>query len=792
MRIVRKAFRVVFILAVLVLAGAVALFFWLRTSLPRIEGDVAVEGLGDDVEILRDEWGIPHIFAQSPRDAYFGLGFAHAQDRFFQMEMQRRGAQGSISELLGSLALERDRFLRLLDLYRASRSSFATLSPETRETLEAYAAGVNAWLATRDGPAAPELALLLADHPESWHPADSVSWLKIMALLLAGNWREEALHAAVAERLGPEKAASFFPAFPQDSPAILEAAQGIDFTALSFLFDRLLGTPGKGSNNWAVSGKHTASGYPLLANDPHLGYAIPSVWYLAHLEAPGFSVAGATLPGMPLVVIGTNGRIAWSLSNTGPDTQDLFIERRDPDDADRYLAPDGPEPFAVREETIVVRFGTDEQITMLETRHGPVLTGIVDRLPGDADDEEVLSLAWTMLHDDDRSMESALALHTAQNWQDFTAIARFYAGPMQNIIYADRDGNIGLLAPGFVPVRRSGDGRLPVEGWTGESDWLGRIPLHDLPRTFDPPSGILAAANNRLVGENYPYFLSHRWEPGYRADRIREVLGSHSRHDLESFTRLQLDNRSGLVEAFLGHALSGEPQTVAGRLLQVHLEAWDLAMDTDLVAPTIFHAWYREFTRSIYEDEMGELFETAWWHRPEFVLGLLNDDSHGWCSNAETGESESCSELAVAALDKAAVFLREKFGGDPADWVWGKAHALDIRHPLFGFVPVLDDLTGVSLPLGGDRHSVAAADYAFSSDSRVFTTVHGPALRAVIDLEEPVTGHFIIMPGQSGNPFSPFYDNMTERWNANRPLAIVLGREMTGAATRLVLTSGNE
>ena len=556
MRIVRKTFRVVLILTVLGLAGAVALFFWLRTSLPQIEGDVAVEGLVADVEILRDEWGIPHIFAQSPRDAYFGLGFAHAQDRFFQMEMQRRGAQGRISELVGSLAIERDRFLRLLDLYRASRSSFATLSPETRETLEAYAAGVNAWLATHDGPPAPELALLLADQPEAWQPADSVSWLKIMALLLAGNWREEALHAAIAERLGPEKAASFFPAFRPGSPTILETAEGIDFTALASLFDRLLGTPGKGSNNWAVSGEHTASGYPLLANDPHLGYGIPSVWYLAHLEAPGLSVTGATLPGMPLVVIGTNGRIAWSLSNTGPDTQDLFIERRDPDDANRYLAPDGPEPFAVREETIVVRFGTDEQVTMLETRHGPVLTGIVDRLPGDAGDEEVLALAWTMLHDDDRSMESALALHTAQNWQEFTAIARFYAGPMQNIIYADGDGNIGLLAPGFVPVRRSGNGRLPVEGWTGESDWLGRIPFHDLPRVLDPPSGILAAANNRLVGGDYPYFLSHRWEPGYRAGRIREVLGSHSRHDLESFTRLQLDNRSGLAEAFLDHALS--------------------------------------------------------------------------------------------------------------------------------------------------------------------------------------------------------------------------------------------
>ncbi len=792
MRIVRGAAKLVLVLMVLLAVAATALVFWLRTSLPRIDGVVEVAGIEADVEILRDEWGIPHIHAHSPEDAYFALGFVHAQDRFFQMDMQRRGAAGRMSEILGSLAVERDRFLRLLDLHRASRSSFAIMTEGSQATLEAYAAGVNAWLATREGPAAPELAVLLAGEPEPWHPADSVSWLKVMALMLAGNWREEALHAAIAERLGPAKAASFFPPSPPGTPSVVGTVDGIDLASAATLLARLLPESGNGSNNWAVSGRHTASGAPLVANDPHLGFSIPSVWYLAHLEAPGLSLAGATLPGMPLVVVGTNGRIAWSLSNTGPDTQDLFIERRDPYDRSRYLAPGGSEPFAVREETIAVRFAADEEITMLETRHGPVLTGLVRRLPGTTEDDTLMALAWTVLHDDDRSMEAALELHTADDWQDFARMAGLYAGPMQNIIFAETNGTTGLIAPGFVPVRRSGDGRLPVEGSDGRFDWTGRIPFHELPRAVDPPSGILVAANNRLVGETYPHFLGDRWAPGYRASRIRALLEAQPRHDVASFARLQLDDRSGLAEAFLPYALAGTPSTEAGRRLRTLLESWDLSTDARTAAPTVFHAWYREFTRSIYEDDLGDLFRSAWRYRPEFVLGLLHDDPHGWCDDAGTGESRSCGDLAAPAFDRAAVFLEERFGGDREDWTWGKVHALDLDHPLFGLVPVLDDLTGFRLPLGGDRHSVAATAYAFGSRSGDFTSVHGPALRAVIDLAEPVTGHFIIMPGQSGNPYSPYYGNMMERWNANEPVAIVPGRPFTGAGNRLVLKSGNE
>ena len=707
MRLLRLLLRLSAVLAVLVLAGAVALFFWLRTSLPDLEGEVAVAGTASTIEILRDGAGIPHIFADSPADAYFGLGFVHAQDRMFQMEQQRRLSQGRLSELLGGVTLDVDRFLRMLGLHRAARASVRALGTQARKSLEAYAAGVNAFLATHEGASSPGFALMFAGGPEPWTPADSLAWLKTMALSLAGNWREEALRAAMTARMGADKATSFFPGAPTDMPPTVGDSGGTAFARLRDALAILPGPMRGASNNWAVNGGRTASGRPLLANDPHLGLTIPAVWYLARLEAPGLSVAGATLPGMPLVVVGTNGEIAWSVSNTGPDTQDIFIERLDPGNPGRYLTPDGTESFAVREETIAVRFADDETVPVRETRHGPVLTGIVGRADELAGDGEVAALAWTMLQNDDRSMEAGLAIHTAHSWEDLVAAGRNYAGPMQTIIYADRHGNIGLMAPGAVPLRRSGDGLLPAAGWTGESDWIGHVPHDDLPRVLNPDSGLIAAANDRLVGPDYAYLLSHRWEPGYRARRIREALRARDKHDLGSFTALQRDLHSGFAADFLPHARAARPAGSAGRRLQEHLAGWEGEMGGDLVAPTVFHAWYRELTRSIYRDDLGELFEDAWWYRPVFTLGLFDDDPHGWCSDSLSGAAATCAELAGAAFDSAAAFLSERFGDEPAAWTWGRVHALDLSHSLFGHVPGLDALTDIEIPLGGERHTVA-------------------------------------------------------------------------------------
>lgn len=770
--------------------GVAGLVIWLWQSTPQMEGNITVSGPTASVEILRDEFGIPHIIAESPNDAYFGLGFVHAQDRMFQMEQQRRLSQGRLSEVLGSSTLEYDRFLRLLDLHRAAQASVAALDPATRESLNAYATGVNAFIETHDGALSPEFTLLLAADPAPWSAADSIAWLKVMALHLSGNWREEALRAAMIAEIGAEKTASFFPDVPAATPSILDAAEGRAFYDLSSLLSDLLPPAGNGSNNWVVDGSHTRSGMPLLANDPHLGFSIPAIWYLAHLEAPGLSVAGATLPGIPLVIVGTNGEIAWGVTNTGPDTQDLFIERLDPEDNSRYLTPDGSESFAGREEVIEVRFGEDVTVSMLETRHGPVLTGIRDQVDGLVGDDEAIALSWTMLQDDDRTIEAGLALHTASNWPEFVASARPYAGPQQNIVYADRRDNIGLLAPATIPIRSSGDGLIPVPGWTGEFDWIGAIPFHDLPGTFNPETGMIATANDKLVAQDYPYLLGHQWQPGYRAQRIRDLLAERNDHDVASFRSMQLDETSLFAMAMLSYALEAEPQSANGKTLQGMLATWDGDMAADSAAPTVYQAWYRELTRAIYADDLGELFHDAWWFKPVFVLDVMQADPHGWCLNAETGAETSCADLAGIAFDEAAVFLIERFGADPAGWQWGDVHGLKLRHRLYGMIPGIEAMTGVDLPMGGDRFTVSTSGFVFNSDSRAFATVHGPVLRAVVDLAEPVTGYFVILPGQSGNPFSPYYDNLVERWYANDPVPIPMDRAHIKVRHRLVLEPG--
>ncbi|MDA1071370.1 MAG: penicillin acylase family protein [Proteobacteria bacterium] len=771
----------------LLVLGAGVLAGWLRWSVPTIDGTITLDGPAAPIEILRDAWGIPHILAETPEDAYFGLGFAHAQDRLFQMEQQRRLAQGRLSEVLGSSTLAFDRFLRTLGLYRAAEESVAALDPETLAALEAYAAGVNAYIASHEGALAPEFALLLADDPEPWRPADSVAWLKVMALHLSGNWREEALRAGLVDLLGAERAASFFPAHPADATVILDAARLPAGDWPQSLLD-LLPQSGNGSNNWVIDGRHTASGLPMLANDPHLGFSMPAVWYLAHLDAPGLTVAGATLPGIPMIVVGTNGRIAWGVTNTGPDTQDLFLERPDPDDPARYLTPEGSAPFERHEETIAVRFGEDVNFTAQATRHGPVISGIREEAEGLGEDEaDLVALFWTLLNGDDRTMDAGMALHTAGNWPDFMAAARLYDGPQQNIVFADRRGNIGMVAPALIPARAGGEGLVPSRGWTGEGDWTAFVPFEDLPRLRNPASGTIATANERLVGDDYPWFLGNDWQPGYRGDRIHQLLAARNDHDIASFRAIQNDTVSLFALEMLPVAMAGTPLTDAGRALKARLAGWEGDMAADAIAPTVFEAWYRELTRSIYADETGPLFQDAWWFRTIFVRAVLAGEAGPWCDDINTGDTESCDDLIGQAFDRAAAFLEVGYGPDPEAWRWGKVHAIHLNHRLYGMIPGIARLTGLDLETGGGRFTVAAGGYVYNDDARVFENVHGPVLRAIVALGDPEGARFVILPGQSGNPFSPFWDNMAARWLAADPIPIALDRDGIEAVYRLLL-----
>ena len=775
-------------LLVLLVAGV----FWLRTSLPRVQGSVTLPGLSAPVEVVRDRDAVPHIYAKSSEDALFALGYVHAQDRLFQMDFQRRVGAGRLSEVLGEATVETDKFLRTLGVYRVAERTLPNLSAETRGALDAYAAGVNAFLGARRGALPPEF-LVLGYEPEPWSPADSLVWLKMMAWDLGSNWDDELLRARLLEELPPERVAELWPPYPGDAPVMLP-----DFSALykTLPLTALWATspkplpPGAGSNNWVVNGGKSVTGAPLLANDPHLALQSPALWYFAHLSAPGLEVTGATLPGLPLVVLGRTDRFAWGFTNTGPDTQDLFIEQLGPDE--RYRTPDGWEYLRVREEIVRVKDQPDVRLTVRETRHGPLISDVVaaaGEVAGNRGARYALAFAWTSLRSDDLSMQAGLELNQAQNWSDFTEALRGFHAPQQNIVYADVEGNIGMYAPARVPIRRNGDGLVPVPGWTGEYDWTGFIPYGELPHVLNPPSGQIVTANHKLIPDSYPHFLTHDWSEPYRAERIMALLNAQERHSLASFRDVQADQYSGMANDFLPFLLGVPVDGAEAKALQNRLSAWNGEMSPDAPEPLIFSLWYRTFTRLVLEDDLGALFKDYWGFRPIFFRNVIGGRTH-WCDNTETLETETCELLAATALRQTAQALADGDAkGDGEDHDWGDVHYADHDHLVFADTP-LAPLFNLRIPNGGDAFTVNAARYAVDEDGAAQTS--GPGFRAVYDLADLERSRFIQPTGQSGNPLSRHYRDFLERWAAVEYLEVVTARERVDedALGTLTLTPG--
>ncbi|HMR30261.1 MAG TPA: penicillin acylase family protein [Geminicoccaceae bacterium] len=756
--------RLLLAAAGLIVAALAAGAFLAWGSLPQRAGRIAVPGPEAEVEIRRDAWGIPRIRAQSPADAYFGLGFAHAQDRLWQMEMNRRIAQGRLAEIAGEAALPVDRFMRLLGLYRHAEASAAHLPAEARRLLGAYAAGVNAFLATRRWPLPPEFQLLWHT-PEPWRIEDSLVFTRLMALDLGGNWRAELLRARLAQWLTAEQLADLFPDQPADTPVTIAALRrtlaGLDLDGLAAALPSEP-PPGLGSNVWVVDGSRTASGRPLLANDPHLGLQVPGIWYLAGLEAPGLSVIGGTMPSMPIVVSGRNADLAWGLTNTGPDTQDLFVERIDPADSGRYLTPEGSAAFAVREEAIGVRGGGSERLVVRETRHGPVISDLVPPAAALAGEGKVLALAWTALADDDVTLLAGLGLATAADGEWLDEALRPFASPQQNVTWATRDGRIGLVAPGRVPIRRGGDGRLPVPGWDGAADWIGTIPFEALPRTVDPPSGQIVNANNRLVGPDYPYLVTADWDPALRARRIEAMLAGQGGLDLQRFAAMQADIRSTLADDFLPFLLAAAPEDTAPELIEA-LAGWDRLMSADRPEPLAFAAWYDALAVAIYADELGPLFEAYRGLRPDFTRLALTGRQI-WCDDVATPEIESCGQRVALAWRMAVAEMRKQWGEDWRARRWGEAHRIVMRHRLMESLPLLGRLFGIDLPGSGDGSTVNVAHYPGGGGPRAFHGSTGPSYRMLVDLADPESSLFVAAGGQSGHPLSEHWKDLTELW----------------------------
>ena len=752
----------------LLLAG---FYFYLRQSLPQTKGEIRLAGLAAPVEILRDRYGIPHIFAASLADASFALGYVHAQDRLWQMEMSRRIASGRLAEIVGAGALETDRFLRTLGVRRSAEANLRTLDAETRQLLDAYAAGVNAFLASE--PVLPPEFWLTGARPEPWTPADSVAWTKMMAWDLGGNWRDELLRMRLAKTLPLARIHQLLPPYPGEQVPVIadlkELYSSMEREAVR-LAQFVPDNEGLGSNNWVVSGSRTASGKPLLANDPHLGLTAPPVWYFAQLSAPGVNVIGSTLPGVPGVILGRNERIAWGFTNTGPDVQDLYIEKLDA--AGGYLAPEGARAFQVIDETIKIKGAESEKLHIRVSRHGPVISDVLRAAQSEAPRGHVIAFAWTALAEDDRTMQASLKFARAREWDGFLAAARDFQSPQQNIVYADIEGNIGFVAAGRVPVRKPANdlkGMAPAPGWLAKYDWDGYLPFEQLPRSFNPASGALVTANHRITPPGYAHFISSNWDPPYRADRIQQLLDAAPKHTSQSFARIQADVASLAMRELLPKLLATRPRSEAARNALALLAKWDGAMAADRAEPLIAWAWWRELTRAIYADELGDAFRPNWLARAVFMGNVLSGDpAHArWCDDVRTPATETCEEQLALSLDAALADLGKRYGSDQSRWRWGEAHLARHEHRPFGRQPLLARLFDITVPSPGDAYTVNVGRNIMSNDAEPFANRHAASLRAIYDLADLEKSLYIHSGGQSGNILSDHYEAFAEAWAKN-------------------------
>ncbi|MBY0330733.1 MAG: penicillin acylase family protein [Acetobacteraceae bacterium] len=789
----RWAARVFAALGMLAVVAALVLAGMLRGTLPPEEETLTLAALENPVSISLDAHGIPRIAAGSEHDAAVALGVLHARDRMFQMEVMRRGAQGRLAEVAGPAALRADRFVRTLGLARRAEEDLAALPAGTRALLEAYAAGVNAWIAARGRLAAPEFLALGA--PEPWRPEHSLLWAKVMGLWLSVGWRDElARERLAAAGLAEARIAELWPADetagrPDLAIPEVRGAAVVDPALWARLAAALPGfpqdpgaLPGSASNAWVVASARSESGAPLLATDPHLGFQAPVLWYLVRIDLPGGRMrAGATSPGVPLIVLGRNESVAWSFTTTHSDTQDLFVERLAGTDA--YETPEGPRPFAVREEAIRVR-GRDapEILRVRETRHGPVLSDLAElarAAPG-----TVVAAAMANLAPNDTAAPGLLAVNRARDLDEVRAAAALISSPPQNLLAADRAGRIALYLTGRTPVRRAGDGSRPARGWDGSQDWTGFVPFEDMPHVEDPPSGALVNANNRVAPEGGP-FLGREWPGDWRFRRIGELLGAAPQHDAAGFAAMQMDTVSLLARALVMPAdavLRRVPRpegTAAARALDLLL-AWDGNAAPDRPEPLIFAAW-REAVLALAFAGAG-VAEAA---RPagtaEFLAFLLHPDGRGawWCGG-------DCAALAGRALVQAVDGLAATQGADPAAWRWDALHVARFEHPLLRFVPILGPLIRLEAPTGGDGETVNRGGYRDGGPGGGrFQHVHGAGLRLVADLADPDATLVIIATGQSGHPLSLHWGDLLEPWRGGGTLR--LGREPDSVEGRILL-----
>ena len=802
----RWLLRIFAALAVVGVVAVIGVYFFFARSLPDYNEDFTLRGLAGKVEIVRNIHNVPHVFAEDDNDVFFGLGFAHAQDRLWQMQLMRRTVQGRLSEMFGRQTLRTDELMRRLDLYTLARKSLSAQDDATRAALQAYADGVNAWLRLTNerarGRGAPEFFFFSAEFP-LWQPADSLAMLKLMAVQLNSQISREVLRARASLLLDEPHLRDLMPAAPGSGVAALPDYAAIfpnvrPETRMTQIDDPLWPVPpvalAGASNAFAASAQRAASDGSILANDPHLGLSAPGIMYLARLELSTGGVIGATIPGIPAILSGRSGALGWGVTSSYVDDSDVMLEELNPDNPLEYRTPDGWAEFEARGSIIRVRDEDPLTLTLRWSENGPIMSGALFDLGTVTPPGHVAAISWTALSDEDTTMTAAMRLMRAQTIEEAIAAGELFVTPSQNLMLASAD-RIAMQTVGHMP-RRDADhqtqGRMPAAGWRAENRWLGTLPYSANPRFVDPESGILGNTNNKILDRPFPLHVSHAWGDTQRIERFLHLMRSRNVHTRDSFIEAQLDTVSPaarlllpLVAADLWFSGEAAPAGTRAHLRQRALRLladWNGEMNEHLPEPLIYAAWMRALQHRLIRDELGPLAGAFTHVEPVFIERVFRDTEGAseWCNVVQSSVRETCDEMAITALDEALLRLTETYGDNVESWRWGDAHMATHKHAVLGDVPLLRHFVNIRQSTSGGDHTLMRG-MTSGRDPEPFANIHGAVYRGVYDFADPENSVFILSTGQSGHPLSRHYDDLGNLWRRGEYIPMTLDPELARA-----------
>lgn len=772
--------RILFISLIAIFFLAVALgiaHYLLMSSLPVYNGEFQLSGLENSVEIFRDEFAVPYVQAQSDLDASFALGFLHAQERLFQMDIMRRIGFGRLSEILGKKTIPFDRMFKTLRLGKISMENYQNLQDPYKSHIEAYCDGVNSFIEQANGNFQIEFSLLNY-HPEKWKPEHTLVIGKLLAWELNISWWTDIAFTSLIQKFGEEKVKEIIPSFDENAPTIIPDFLAelpvipTNFLETDQMFRKFFGMEGThiGSNNWVVGNKRSASGKPIIANDPHLSFQTPSKWYVVSIRSNNWNVDGFSLPGVPVIVIGKNENLTWTMTNVMADDADFYIEKLDSSET-KYLLDSSWQKLSIESDSIFVKDTSNIEIISKWTHRGPIISHIHPYSSVNNDsllNQLNVSMRWTALelHSE---LQAIYDINIAKSENEFKLGAKKFTAPGQNFVYADKEGNIGYVCAAKLPIRKTNLTTFVFDGTTSINDWTGFVEFDDMPMFSNPSSGFIATANNKTM-ENYKYHISNLWEPPSRIKRIVEMLQSKELHSVEDFMIYQNDFYSHYAAEIVPHIIvSFSNAQIKDKNLKTAIELlknWDFVFEKESQTPAIYAVFYQKLLENIFLDKMGKtLFEEYIFisnipHRK--ITELLSQNYSSWFDDINTEKIESKDDIIRKSLIDALVNLEKEFGKDIVEWQWGKMHQLTFKHLFSGESKIANYFFNIGpFEMSGDGTTVNNMEYSLREP---FEVKLGPSMRFIHDFSEPEKFYFILPTGQSGNPFSKHYDNMTELW----------------------------